>query len=577
MPIKLLDEVVISRIAAGEVVERPASVVKELIENSLDAGSHQITVEVRDNGLGLIRVIDDGTGIPSPEVELAFDRYATSKIDSLQDLDSILTLGFRGEALPSIASVAQVEVSSCPAGEDAGTHIILTNGAVTRRETQGRSRGTTVTVRNLFRKVPARLKFLRSPATENSHIASIVSMYALAFPEVRFTLTIDNRVTLRTEGSGQLIDSVTQIYGLDVARNMLAVGDREYESSVQLKESVLTAPLVHGLTSTPTVSRSSRGYLHFFINRRWVQNRLLARAVEAGYRGLAMEGRHPIAIINIAVVPGDIDVNIHPSKAEVKFKNERGIFSAVEKAVRQALLELMPTPGISDITATYRADTPAVYSARLLEPSSASINHIDGQQAATETSPSGLPLLRVLGQLLNSYIVAEGPDGIYIIDQHAAHERILFEKIKEQRSRKEIEVQGLMEPVTIEVEPGQGELVKAHRQTLAEYGFSVEPFGTRTCLVRTVPLLLNSKDWMGLLRQLLDFLGTGDEMRRTEEVAASMACHAAIKAGQELTVAEMRELVRQLERKDIPHTCPHGRPVMIYIGTAKLAREFGRS
>jgi len=564
MPIRVLDPQVVSRIAAGEVIERPASVVKELVENSLDAGARQISVEVRGGGISLIRVTDNGSGIPDGEVELAFDRYATSKIGSLEDLESISSLGFRGEALPSIAAVAQVDIITCVAGKSVGTSLSLKDGAIDKRGNQGHPQGTTVTVRNLFRRVPARLKFLKSPTTENSHIANVVSQYALAFPEVKFTLFIDGRVALRTPGSGQLMDSVIEVYGAEIAQNMLEIkNDGKWE-----KKTVY--PGITGTIGSPAVSRSNRGYLSFFINRRWVNSRLLAWAVEEAYHGLLPQGKHPVAVINISLPHQEVDVNVHPTKTEVKFQNEHLVFGSVQKAVRRALIEQMPVPQIG-ATATAYVSTPQSRQAVLTSPS----DSLSGLPlVAPQTPMVSLPALRLVGQLLSSYIIAEGRDGLYLIDQHAAHERILFEKIKHQWSQQEIEVQGLLEPVTFEVNPREEEVLKANYQKLAEFGFSIEPFGDRTYLVRAVPLLLYKKDWSGMMRQLLDSLSGGDW---AETVAKSIACHSAVRAGQALTDDEMGELISQLERVAVPHTCPHGRPTMIRLSLGQLERGFGRS
>ena len=318
MPIKILDKESVSKIAAGEVVERPASVVKELVENSLDAGSSQISVEVTGSGVSLIRVTDNGCGMPPSELELAFERHATSKIASFEDLATTSSLGFRGEALPSITAVAQVDISSCAVSESIGGYLALEDGTVITRRSQGRSQGTTVTVRSLFRNLPARLKFLKSQATENSHIANVVSQYALAFPEVKFSLSIDGRASLRTPGSGHLIDSVIAVYGLEVARNMLEVSsDQGWQGGADS-----SLPQVTGMVGSPAVSRSSRSYLSFFVNRRWTSNRMLAWAVEEAYHGLLMRGKHPLAIINISLPSEEVDINIHPTKTEVKFRNE---------------------------------------------------------------------------------------------------------------------------------------------------------------------------------------------------------------------------------------------------------------
>ena len=484
MPIKVLDPKVVSRIAAGEVVEKPASVVKELVENSLDAGSSQISIEVRGGGISLIRVTDNGAGIPPGEVGLAFDRYATSKISSLEDLESILSLGFRGEALPSIAAVAQVDIVTCASGEPAGTYLSLIGGTIVGRGSLGRARGTAVTVRNLFRQVPARLKFLKSVATENGHIANVVSQYALAFPEVKFSLSIDGRAALRTPGSGRLIDSIVEVYGAEVAGHMIEIGGEAKASS----------PQVVGMVGSPKVSRSGRGQLSFFVNRRWVNSRLLARAVEEAYHGLLMSGKHPVAVINIWLPTQEVDVNIHPTKSEVKFRNEHLVFSAVHRAVRQALVEKMPVPRIEEVAVAYESPSRQVF------PPPAQVRPASPAPWAPEVPTSPLPVLRVLGQLDNSYIIAEGPDGLYLIDQHAAHERVLFDNIEHQRSQREIEIQGLLEPMTLEVSPRQGEVLRSHYDDLAEFGFAIEPFGDRTFLVRAVPALVYRKDWVGMLR-----------------------------------------------------------------------------
>lgn len=561
MPIKALAPQVVARIAAGEVVERPASVVKELVENSLDAGATQISVEVEGGGVSLIKVNDNGAGIPSQEVELAFERYATSKIDELDDLEHISSLGFRGEALPSITAVAQVAMTTCADGEKAGTYLGLKDGAITGRSTKGRSQGTTVSVLNLFRKMPARLKFLKSVATEHSHIANVVSQYALAFPEVKFSLSIDGRAALNTTGNGKLLDSIAGVYGAEIARNM-----------IDLKGGA-SFPLVTGMVGLPKVSRSGRGYLSFFVNRRWVNSRMLARSVEEAYHGLLMVGRHPVAVINISLPAQDVDVNIHPTKSEVKFVNERAVFSAVYYAARQALAEQTPVPSVEAAT------KPAVFSSEFREPIAtyAGADVALSQPPSSPTPATALPVLRVLGQLDNSYIIAEGPDGLYIIDQHAAHERILFESIERKLAQREIEIQGLLEPVPLEVSPRQEAELWAHYQDLADFGFTIEPFGGKTFLVRALPSLVHDKDWAGMLRELLDSLSEGDKSRWAEAVTITMACHSAVRAGQALSDAEMRELVRQLEQAVTPHTCPHGRPTMIHLSYGQLKKDFGRT
>ncbi len=545
MPIKVLAREVISKIAAGEVVERPASVVKELVENSLDAGASQIAVEAQGGGVSLIKVTDNGSGIPIGDVELAFHRYTTSKIDTLPDLEKISTLGFRGEALPSIAAVAEVEIVTHTAGEAVGTYLHLRNGATVKKEKRSRPRGTTITVHYLFRHFPARLKFLKSTTTENSHIANLVSQYALAFPKVRFNLSLDGRLTLHTPGNGDLRDVVAEVYGVDTAQQMLEI-DRAG-----------LFPIVAGLVSPASLARSSRGYLSFFVNRRWVRSSLLARAAEDAYQGLLMTGKHPIVVLNVSLPPQEIDVNVHPTKTEVKFRNSQIIYTSVEKAIRKVLVKA-PLPKVKTTT------PPATSSPSLW--------------ATKGTEITSLPILRVVGQLAGSYIMAEGPEGLYLVDQHAAHERVLFEKILAQRSQQKVEIQGLLEPVTIELSPGQEEVLKTKGELLNEFGFSLEPFGGRSYLLRAVPAIIKEGNLAEAVRTSLDSLTSDEEpLRREEKLAQSLACHSAIKAGDSLTAEEMRELIKQLEQTTQPRTCPHGRPTMIHLSSRQLEREFGRA
>jgi DNA mismatch repair protein MutL len=574
MPIKVLDKETVDLIAAGEVVERPASVVKELVENALDASAGRIEVEVKGGGLGVIRVTDDGSGIAAGEVELAFERHATSKIRRSGDLASIASLGFRGEALPSIAAVAEVEVLTSAAGEAAGTFVSLDSGLVTARGSRARPRGTTMTVKNLFRRVPARLKFLKTGVTEGQHIAEVVSQYALAYPEVAFTLLADGREKLKTSGSGRLLDAIIDIYGAATASRMLEVGgDAPGWSSGQAGPSVSAA----GMVGAPGVARAGRGYLSFFVNRRWVNSRLLTYAVEEAYHGLLMTGKHPVAVLNITLPPSEVDVNIHPAKSEVKFRSESDVFRAVQRAVRQALVAQLPAPKIEEVAAPYapaRSPETALWGTGREGTGREAPSRPEGEAVSLLAS---LPMLRVVGQVMSGYIVAEGPDGIYLIDQHAAHERVRFEMVRRQRAERRPEVQGLLEPVTFEVTPRQDIVMRECIAGLAGFGFAIEPFGERTYLVRAMPALLAGDTWGIMLRELLDELAGEAASRWEERMLASIACHGAIKSGQVLTDDEMRALVRQLEKTANPHTCPHGRPTIVHLGRARLEREFGRT
>ena len=555
MPIQVLASDVVSKIAAGEVIERPASVVKELIENSLDAGATQIAVEAQGGGVELIKVSDNGTGIPASEVELAFHRYATSKINSLDDLEKISSLGFRGEALPSIATVAEVEILTQTSSAPIGSYMYLRKGEVVRRESRARPPGTTITVRRLFRYFPARLKFLKSVNTENSHIAHLVSQYALAFPEVKFSLILDKRQSLRTTGNGDLREVVSEIYGSELAQRMLKVEQKDGLAKVS------------GLTSPPSLARSNRNYLSFFVNRRWVHSPLLTRATEEAYRGLLMDGQHPIAVINISLPAQELDVNIHPAKAQIKFCHEQTVFSSVQKVIEE---ELASTPIARSKAVPFSVSSGQWQSPRMIMDNEPAF--VVAQLPALE-----LPVLRVLGQLANTYIIAEGPDGLYLIDQHAAHERILYDRILAQWSQKEVEVQGLLQPITIEFSPREEETLKASKEFLAEFGFAIEPFGNRSYLIRAIPALVARANIIEIISALFDSLASKESPNPWEEkIAQSLACHGAIRAGQQLSNEEMRELIKQLEQTKQPRACPHGRPTMIHLSAYQLEKEFGR-
>jgi len=555
MPIKVLATEVVSKIAAGEVVERPASVVKELIENSLDAGATQIAVEAQGGGVELIKVSDNGAGIPASELELAFHRYATSKIGNLDDLEKISSLGFRGEALPSIASVAEVEILTQTSSDPIGSYMYLRKGEVVRKESRARPQGTTVTVRRLFRYFPVRLKFLKSTNTENSHIAHLVSQYALAFPEVKFSLVLDKRPSLRTTGNGDLREVVNEIYGSEVAQRMLKVEQKDSLAKVS------------GLTSPPSLARSNRNYLSFFVNRRWVRSPLLTRATEEAYRGLLMDGQHPIAVINISLPTQELDVNVHPAKAQIKFCHEQAVFSSVQKAIEEVLAR---TPIASPKTVPFSVGSGQWQSPRMI---------MDNEPAfvVAQLPTMELPVLRVLGQLANTYIIAEGPNGLYLIDQHAAHERILYDRISAQWAQKEVEVQGLLQPITIEFSPREEETLRASKEFLAEFGFDIEPFGNRSYVIRAIPALMARANIIEIISALLDNLASKQSPNPWEEkIAQSLACHGAIRAGQQLGNEEMRELIKQLEQTKQPRTCPHGRPTMIHLSSHQLEKEFGR-
>ena len=561
--IRVLPPQVAAQIAAGEVVERPASVVKELLENAIDAGARRIEIEIAGGGTELIRVSDDGCGIAAPEIDLAFARHATSKLENADDLSSLRSLGFRGEALPSIAAAADVTMTSRTADAEAGLYVRLEGGPISDRGLQGAPPGTTVTVSNLFGRQPARRKFLRSPGSEAGHVSSLVSAYALAYPEIAFTLKLNGRSVLQTSGSGRLEDAAAPVYGGEVAAALLLLSPAE--GAIQ----------VLGGVCAPHVSRAGRGYVNIFVNRRWVQSRRLSFAVEQAYEGLLMTGRYPMAIVDIRLPGEDVDVNVHPTKAEVRFRDESAVFGAVQRAVRAALLAQAPAPSLtgSSPQALHLDVQPSTnplwqHAAHLSTRSPAPI-------PAATVPGQALPVLRVIGQFGSIYIIAEGPEGIYLIDQHAAHERVLYDELLARRASRKPNGQGVLAPLVVELSPAQDVAISCSLDSLAEHGFQLEAFGPRTYRLRAVPALLSGEDIGG------SFLAFVDEMLEAEgyasdRVAMSLACHSAVRAGQTLTPQEMRELVQQLERTAVPNTCPHGRPTLIQLSAETLAREFGR-
>ena len=582
MPIRVLSADVAAKIAAGEVIERPLSVAKELLENAIDAGADDIRLEIVQGGRRLIRATDNGCGIPAAEVELAFARHATSKLSSAEELYQVRTLGFRGEALASIAAVSRLTLSTRACGEEVGTLIRLEGGTILGREAHGRPPGTTVLVENLFFNTPARLKFLRSDTTEAGHVARLTSCYALAYPEAHLTLQHNDRLVLRTQGSGALLDILVTLYGLDVAEQLIEIGQAEGEEQ----------PLrVWGYIGAPSLHRADRRDILFFVNRRWVQDNALSYAVAEAYRTLLPAGRHPMAVLNIALPPEDVDVNIHPTKREVRFRHEREVFAAVQRAVRTTLMARHPLPVATGpfVTPSWQGRqpfarpphlTPAQTQMALEMHRTADMPPLQRGPAPAPIAgerPERLPMLRVLGQIAQTYIIAEGPGGMYLIDQHAAHERIRYEELQAQRARQDVVAQELLDPLPIELSPQQALTLEGHLEALNRYGFEVSPFGGATILVKRVPANLVGQDIAAALVEIANAaLEGGQGFSWEEQILITLSCHTAVRAGQTLSPEELRDLVRQLERAALPHTCPHGRPTVIHLSQERLEKEFGR-
>jgi DNA mismatch repair protein MutL len=573
VPIRVLPPDVARRIAAGEVVERPASVIKELVENALDAGATRIAVEVLEGGLRLMRVSDNGCGIAPDELEIAFRRHATSKLPQDDDLNAVSTLGFRGEALPSIAAVAEVEAVSRARGAEAGAAIRIDAGRVLSVGPAPGPAGTSITVRNLFRKLPARLKFLRAASSEAGQIATVVTHYALAYPEVAFTMNVDGRETFSTAGSGSRRDAVAGVYGTGTAAGMIEVSDRSDDHSLE------------ALIGRPGLSRSSRSYITIFINRRWVRSRSLTFAVEEAYRGLMQSARFPIAVLDLRLRPEEVDVNVHPAKAEVRLRDERRVFGLVQRPIRGALSGL-GAPAYEEAGVWPRPLVPYQMAAATPEPLPDAAAPGDGELAPRqEPLPARIPMLRPLGQAGTTYLIAEGPAGLYLIDQHAAHERVMFERIRSGMDESgPPEVQGLLSPLALELSPQQEAVLAAMSAPLRDHGFEIEAFGAAGrgrgpggYLLRATPALFRNADPAQALVELLDLLTREDgPADPRDRVAASLACHAAVRAGQTLSLDEMRDLLGQLEECETPQTCPHGRPTMLHLSADELARRFAR-
>ncbi|HET6313363.1 MAG TPA: DNA mismatch repair endonuclease MutL [Chloroflexia bacterium] len=601
--IHVLPEDVASKIAAGEVVERPASVVRELVDNAIDAGARHVRIEIRAGGRELIRVTDDGCGVRPDDVPRAFLRHATSKIKTADDLWAVKTLGFRGEALFSIAAVSRMSFLSRPQDAAVGYEMVVEGGHVTSHGAKGAPLGSVVTVRDLFYNLPARLKFLKSPQAESAHITALVQQYALAHPMLRFTLTSEGRQTFQSPGDGDLRTAACCVYGTDVARAFLPVGIEPEEPDDQW-DSLLDL-MVYGYVSPPAHSRSNRQAMLFFVNRRAIQSRMLQYAVAEAYHSLLMVGRHPICIVHLSIAPSLLDVNVHPAKAEVKFRDERVVFSAVQKAVRSALQAHVPAPafgsrgnegwslgnGATGIEAEF--STSAGYAPGLSqgrEHTQADLWDESGNATASRAGDEGieplpppklrsLPPLRVVGQVGTTYIIAEGPDGLFLVDQHAAHERVLYEQLGAAMVGGSLMVQPLLTPVPLELTAHQRSMVEPVLPLLAELGFELEAFGDSALLVRAVPAIYASsnRDMGRALLELIDEVMSGTAPDRwREEMAITLACHSAIRAGQVLSLDEMRALLGQLELCHYPRSCAHGRPTMLHLSQMQLEREFGR-
>lgn len=564
MSIRLLSPEVSSQIAAGEVIERPASVVKELVENALDAEAHSISISIEEAGRRLIEVSDDGSGIPAEELALAVSRHATSKLATAEDLFRISTLGFRGEALASIASVSRTTITTRTADASQGARLRVEGGRLGKVEPVGAPAGTLVRVEDLFYNVPARLKFLKTDITERRAIDALLTRYALAYPNVRFKLTEDSSVILQTAGDGDRRAILAALYGVEAARQLLEINTEEQGIGL------------NGYISPTAVTRSNRKDLTVFVNGRWVQDTPLITAIIQAYHTLLMVGRYPLGVLFIELEPQEVDVNVHPAKAEVRFRNQDRVFGFVQRAVRRGLLAYAPIPEIAPhLWGTESQQPDPAWELAHPEAPAAPATAANAPLAAVDH----LPLLRLIGQIGGTYVVAEGPDGLYLMDQHAAHERVLFEKLMRQHDLKQIPSQSLLTPSVVTLPPQSSSLLASQLGILQHFGFVVEEFGPNTFQVRAMPALFAGKDAAAALRAVVEDFEEDETPLQNEiekRIAARVCKRMAVKGGQTLSTEEQRALLTDLEGCDSPRTCPHGRPTMIHLSVEMLERQFGR-
>lgn len=559
---------VTSQIAAGEVIERPASVVKELMENALDAGARSINVTIGEAGRRLIEVADDGCGIPADELALAVSRHATSKLVTAEDLFRITTLGFRGEALASIGSVSRLTITSTTADGSHGARLGVEGGRLGAVEAVGAPEGTVVRVEDLFHNVPARLKFLKTDITERRAIDTLLSRYALAYPMVRFRLVEDSNMTLQTSGDGDRRAVLAALYGVETARQLLEV--HAEEEGLQLA----------GYISPISLTRSNRKDISVFVNGRWVQDTALTTAFVQAYHTMVMVGRYPLGALFLDMNPESVDVNVHPAKAEVRLKDPDRVFGFVQRAVRRGLLAYAPVPQIGpQLWQGNKQPDPAW---GLAHPEAAQGTETTREPVINTVQPAAdqLPLLRLIGQIGATYVVAEGPDGLYLIDQHAAHERVLFEKLMAQHDLNKIPSQALLAPTSVTFPPQGAALLTSQLPLLKHLGFEVEDFGPNTFQIRAMPALFGGSDPAAALRAVVDDFEEDETPLQSEverRIAARVCKRMAVKAGQSLSAEEQRTLLAGLESCESPRTCPHGRPTMIHLSVQLLERQFGRT
>ncbi|MBQ3038601.1 MAG: DNA mismatch repair endonuclease MutL [Clostridia bacterium] len=631
--INLLDVEVSNKIAAGEVVERPASVVKELVENSIDAGAKRISVEIKNGGNTYIKITDDGSGMEREDAVVAFLRHATSKIKSEADLDAIYTLGFRGEALSSIGAVSKVDLYTKRAEDMIGTHTVCEGGEIISDDDAGVPNGTSFVVQNLFYNVPARMKFLKKDTTEAGYITDIMTRFILAHPEISFKLISNGKEVLYSSGDGKIINCIYSVYGKDYATAMLEVNyNTEFVK-------------VTGMTGKGSAARPNRNYQSYFVNSRYIKSPMITRAVEEAYKNQIMTGKFPVAVLNIEINPSLIDINVHPTKLEVKFSNESEVYKAVYHAVEDALYRITDIPEIvkkpvvekrEERTSNFVRDTVlpnaqaeikiplepkrepiptkvvvkqpkffenAVYEKTIEGPKEPVkivvpelVREIKAQEKPiieTEVKAEGKPTIqettpvteekniefKLVGQVFDTYIIIERDNEMLMIDQHAAHERLNYEKLKQEAERKKVYSQGLAIGVVAQLSANELAVFSENEEFIKSLGFEAEPYGNNSVIIRSVPVAAANEDICDLFVEIITQLGENKKeiiSHKRERLLYTIACKAAIKANWKISEAEQRELVKKVLMLDGINTCPHGRPIMISMSKEEIEKNFKR-
>ena len=583
--IKILPDTLINKIAAGEVVERPASVVKELVENSIDAKAAQIFVDIINAGRSLIRVSDNGEGMSKEDALTAFEKHATSKINKEADLFNIATLGFRGEALPSIASISRIKLITKSA-DTAGTLIEMEEGKVKKASETGAAAGTVIEVSDLFYNTPARLKFLKSDNTEMSHISAVINQQAIANPHIHFRLTNNKKELLNLSSATDLYQRIYQIYGEDFMNNMLSISGEENSINI------------YGFVSKPSFTRAERNHIDIFLNKRYIKNNVVTRAVYDAYSTLIPKDRHPLTLLFIDIQPSVVDVNVHPTKREVRFVNQTIIYEAVKKAVREGLMSLTSYPvKTGSLTDSYRVASPVVDYEREVKGSWGKGQGAWGQQkgrgagvkghviAELSEQPVQLSQLREhnvipLGQIANTYIAADADGELWIIDQHAGYERLLYEKLTRLYNSNTVEVQPLLIPEEISLNSAEAMMLKDYIDILNSVGIEVEEFGKDVYIIRSVPSLIGAGSAKQMLLDIIDGLISFQKgvikSEVVDKIIMLIACHGSVRANHGLTYKEMAALIDDLINLKIYETCPHGRPIIIKFSKTDLEKMFKR-